>query len=243
MKLRSVTNRFRRGPFRRFLYFRPVSIGLLAVLFMSGGMNATNCETPSPGPGDGPDDPGGPQILPSDHVMGSANARVTVVEYLDFQCPFCGRFARQEFPDLRTQYIDTGLVRWVFRHFPLESECNPNSGDIHPRACDAARASECASDQDAFDEFHDLLFSDQDDLSDARFRDHANTLGLDAAQFDACITGTSKAARVTQDVNSGGALGVAGTPSFFVNGESVSGFRTAEQLGAIIDRKLNEVGG
>ncbi|MCG8407317.1 MAG: DsbA family protein [Phycisphaerales bacterium] len=177
--------------------------------------------------------------MATDHVIGSEDASVTVVEYLDFQCPFCGRFARQEFPDIRARYIDTGLVRWVFRHFPLESECNPNSGNTHPRACDAARASECANDQNAFVEFHDLLFEDQDDLSDNRFGEHANTLGLDAAQFDACITGTSKAARVAQDVNSGNALGVTATPSFFVNGERVSGFQTAEQLGQVIDRKLN----
>lgn len=235
MKQKATTNR----PLRKSLYLTPASAALFVMLFAAGGMNNTDCDNAVPGPG-GPPGPGtGPQILPSDHVLGSDDAAVTVVEYFDFQCPFCGRFARQEFATIKAQYIDTGLIRWVFRHFPLEQECNPPA-NLHPRACESARASECADDQGMFVEFHDLLYEDQDDLSDNRFGEIANTLGLDATQFDACIAGNSKAARVLQDVNSGNALAVSATPTFFVNDEVVSGFQTAAQLSEVIDRKLAE---
>ncbi len=80
-------------------------------------------------------------------------------------------------------------------------------------------------------------------MSDDKFREYADTLGLDRTQFDACIAGTSKAGRIQQDVTSGNALGVSSTPTFFVNEDMVPGFQTATQLGEIIDRKLAEVGG
>jgi len=170
-------------------------------------------------------------MLPTDHVIGDADAKVTIFEYFDYQEPFCGAFARSEFPTLRTQYVHTGLVRWVFRHYP---------GANNARARPAAEAAECAADQGSFMDYHDLLFTDGSDLSDAEFGEHADTLGLDRTEFDACIAGTSKANRIEQDVTSGNALGAPTVPTFFVNGDMISGFRTAEQLGKAIDRKLNE---
>jgi protein-disulfide isomerase len=171
-----------------------------------------------------------PTITSSDHVIGAADAAVTVVEYSDFQCPFCGKFERESFPTLKTQYIDTGKVRWVFRHFPLRT--------IHNRAEAAARATECAGDQVDFFAYKDEIFADQSDLSDARLSTEAVALGANKAQFDACATGSSKAARVQQDVTSGTSLGVSSTPTFIVDGEKFSGFKTAAEFGAILDNKL-----
>jgi len=182
-----------------------------------------------------------PPVLASDHVIGSANAPVTVIEYFDFQCPFCGRFARETFPQIKQQYIDSGMVRFVFRHFPLTN--------IHPRARPAALASECAHDQGLFDAYHDEVFerlgglnSSQiaAELSNAKLKQYATNVGADRATFDPCADGESKGVRVQTDVDSGTALGVSQTPSFVVQNELFAGFRTAEQFSAILDRKLAE---
>jgi NhaA family Na+:H+ antiporter len=227
----------RRGFYRRFV---AVTIGCLLV-GSATGTTGTNCNTvPNPGGGGGGGNNGGvaPTILASDHILGPSNAKVTVVEYSDFECPFCGRFARSEFPTIKANYIDTNKVRWVMRHFPLRN--------IHPRAEPAARASECASDQGAFFEYHDLVFNTTDGssstiLTDQQLAQHAVTLGLNTTDFNNCFPpGDGKAARVQQDVNSGTALGITGTPTFFVNNEMVSGFKTAAQMSEILDRKLAE---
>lgn len=220
--------------------WRPRLLPAIACILLSVamGMNGSDCNVDPGGGGGGGGGTNNIILLASDHIMGAANAPVVVVEYSDFQCPFCGRFARQEFHKLKTNYIDTGKIRFVFRHFPLRN--------IHNRAEAAARATECASDQGKFFEYHDLVFqtlapgTSNTVLTDEQLRLHAQTLGLDLAAFDACFPpGDGKAARVQQDVNSGTALGITGTPTFFVNGQRVNGFQTAEQLGVIIDQKLN----
>lgn len=178
-----------------------------------------------------------PPITADDHILGDVNAPITVIEYADFECPFCGRFARTEFNTIKANYIDTGKVRWVYRHFPLRN--------IHARAEASARASECANDQSSFYPYSDLTFGTVDGsnatiLTDAQLQQHAATLGLNTATFNACFpSGDSKAARVQQDVDSGTALGLTGTPTFFVENERFSGFQTATELGAVIDRRLN----
>lgn len=211
---------------------------LFAALFFAGGMSGGNCTISMPNPGGG--NPGGggttggPQLLPEDHVLGDASASVIVFEYGDMQCPFCGFFARNDFPGIRQTYIDTGKIRFVFRHFPLAQ---------HDRADDAARASECAADQGMFFEFHDLVFLDLKDNiapTDARLRELADSLGLDLAQFDACFPpGDAKRPRVQQDVASGQALGVSATPTFFVNGVLTDRTNLTKE----IDRQLNALGG
>lgn len=163
--------------------------------------------------------------------MGDANAPVTVVEYTDIQCPFCGRWAREEFASFKSQYIDTGKVRFVIRHFPLRN--------IHPQAEPAARASECSADQSAFFEFVDSCYADQSDLSNTGLRAKALGLSLNMTDFDACFPpADAKATRVQTDVTSGNALGITGTPTFFINARRASGFQTTAQLGVIIEQEL-----
>ena len=220
---------------------------LLAACCVACGMNGSSCNVTMPGGGGGGGS-NGPTILlqQNDHFLGSANAKVVVIEYGDFECPFCGSFARMHFPTFRSQYVDTGMVRWVFRHFPLRN--------IHSRAEPAARASECASDQGDFVVYHDLIYNTTDAngtiLTDDQLRDHAQTMGLDLTTFDACYPpGNSKSTRVQTDVNSGTALGVTGTPTFFVgiatnattvsNADTVAG-AVPDDLMDAIDRKLAE---
>ena len=141
-----------------------------------------------------------------DHIRGTIDARVTLVEYGDYECPHCGRAA----PAVK-HVLDAfdGQVRFVFRHLPLP--------DVHPNAALAAEATEAAAAQGAFWPMHDLLFEHQDALKLADLIRYAAQLGLDTAQFEEDLRTAKFAPRVAKDVNSAEEAGVAGTPTFFVN--------------------------
>jgi Na+/H+ antiporter NhaA/protein-disulfide isomerase len=141
-----------------------------------------------------------------DHVRGSIDAPVTVVEYGDFECPYCG----QAEPVVRELLRDFGDVRYVWRHLPLN--------DVHPRAELAAEAAEAAHDQGAFWEMHDLLLENQDALRAGDLIGYAEQLGLDVGRFTEDLGAHSGAPRVAEDVDSADLSGVSGTPTFFVNG-------------------------
>ncbi|MFH1417545.1 MAG: thioredoxin domain-containing protein [Planctomycetota bacterium] len=170
-----------------------------------------------------------PIILDSDHVLGNANAPVTVVEYSSFSCHWCGLFARDEFATLEARYVDTGQVRWVFRSLLSMGD----SAQVLP-AC----AVECAADQGRYFDYRERLFENRGDLSESALKEHATALGIERAAFDDCLDGESKIARVQQDVDSGFALGADSTPTFFIDGEMVRGYQTADEFGAVIDRHL-----
>ena len=141
-----------------------------------------------------------------DHIRGSADARVTLVEYGDFECPYCGRAESV----IRELLSDFGDVRYVWRHLPL--------ADVHPHAQRAAEAAEAAAEQGAFWEMHDLLFQHQDALRPSDLEGYARSLGLDAERFNEELRTNDYAARVADDVDSADLSGVSGTPTFFVNG-------------------------
>jgi Na+/H+ antiporter NhaA len=146
-----------------------------------------------------------------DHMRGPADAPVTVVEYGDFECPYCGRAE----PVVRQLLREFGDVRYVWRHLPLT--------DVHPRARLAAEASEAAADQGAFWELHDLLLTHQDALTAEDLIAYAEQLGLDVARFASDLQAHVGAARVAEDVDSADLSGVSGTPTFFVNGHRHQG--------------------
>ena len=129
------------------------------------------------------------------------------VEFSDFQCPFCQRHWQQTYGQLDRDYIATGKVRYVFRHFPLER--------IHPQALKAGEAAECAAAQGKFWEMHDRLFLNQQALMPADLVKHAEALGLDETQFTSCLDG-QMTARVRADLAMGAQAGVTATPNFFV---------------------------
>jgi protein-disulfide isomerase len=139
---------------------------------------------------------------------GSPNAPVTIVEFSDFQCPFCGRHFQQTFDPLEREYIATGKVRYVFRHFPLER--------IHPQAFKAAEAAECAGEQGKFWEMHDRLFANQQALLPDNLLMHAQAVGLDSRRFAACFAGQAATARVRADMALASQAGVTATPNFFL---------------------------
>ncbi len=141
-----------------------------------------------------------------DHIRGSLDSLLTVVEYGDFECPFCGQAENV----VRELLADFGDVRYVWRHLPLH--------DVHPHAQLAAEAAEAAAEQDAFWEMHDLLFDNQDTLRAHELVRHAETLGLDVERFREDLNRHLGASRVAEDLDSADLSGVTGTPTFFING-------------------------
>jgi protein-disulfide isomerase len=157
-----------------------------------------------------------------DHVRGAEDAPVTVVEYGDFECPYCG----QAEPVVRELLADFGDVRYVWRHLPLN--------DVHPHAQLAAEAAEAAAAQDAFWEMHDLLLDHQDALRVRDLVGYAEELGLDVERFRRDLQKHVGAARIAGDVDSADLSGVSGTPTFFVNGRRHYGAYDITTLSAAV---------
>ena len=158
-----------------------------------------------------------------DHIRGAPGAPVTLVEYGDFECPYCGR-AEPAIRELLAQWGDD--LRYVFRHLPLS--------DVHPWAQLAAEAAEAAGAQGAFWEMHDLLLAHQGELTPSSLRRYARELGLDVERFSEELRRRAYAARVGEDVVSADASGVSGTPSFFINGRRHNGVYDVATLSAAV---------
>ncbi|HET7291289.1 MAG TPA: thioredoxin domain-containing protein [Vicinamibacteria bacterium] len=163
-------------------------------------------------------------------TKGSAGAPVTIVEFSDFECPFCVR-ARATLKRIAEVYGDK--VRIAFRDYPL-----PN----HAKAPKAAEAADCAGDQGKFWEMHDKLFGASPKLDVADLKRYAGELGLDAAGFDACLDDGRHAASVKADVEAGAGYGVSATPAFFINGRLLSGAQPFERFAEVIDDELQRTG-
>jgi protein-disulfide isomerase len=151
-------------------------------------------------------------VTARDHARGQPDAPVTIVEYGDYECPYCGR----THPLVKRLLAERPqLVRFIFRHFPLNS--------VHPHASSAALAAEAAHAQGRFWEMHDLLFKHQDDLADADLLSYALKTGLEIYRFESDLAGQRGARRIQDDVESGKQSGVTGTPTLFINGRRYSG--------------------
>ena len=164
-----------------------------------------------------------------DHVRGPADATVTLVEYGDFQCPYCGE-AYPVVRELQERFGDQ--LRFVFRHMPL--------ADLHPRAPFAAEAAEAAAVQGRFWEMHDRLFEHRLELSDSDLREHAKAAGVpDSERFDTELRDGVYAERVEEDYRSGAQSGVPSTPRFFVNGMIHLGSASYSELSEAISVELS----
>ncbi len=168
-------------------------------------------------------------LIDDDPMLGSANAKVTIVEFSEFVCPFCGRFARETFPQIKANYIDTGKVKFVFRDFI-----------VHASAQIASEASQCAYEQgnDKYWAYNEKLFSNQSALDIGSLKAHAAALGLDTAKFDACLDSGKYKNEVDKDTSDGEAYGVTGTPTFFINGKKLVGAQPYAKFQAEIDAAL-----
>lgn len=160
------------------------------------------------------------QVADSDHIRGNKNAKITIVEFSDLQCPFCSKF-HTTMNQVMAAYPNE--VRWVFKHFPL---------NFHQYAQKSAEASECAAEQGKFWEYIDNIFTNQSSLNADYLATAAKAAGLNTSQFDSCLSSGKYAGKVSSDYSLGQQSGVSGTPASFINGELVSGavpFETIKQ--------------
>ncbi len=166
-----------------------------------------------------------------DAFLGKEDAPITIVEFSDFQCPFCSRFDEDTLPELKEKYIDTGKVKFVYRDYPLE---------FHQYAQKAAEASECADEQGKYWEYHDILFKNQDKLTVDDLKKYTAELKLDTTKFNECLDSSKYKEEVEKDFNDGQSYGVSGTPAFFVNGILISGAQPFSAFEEIIEQELNK---
>jgi len=168
--------------------------------------------------------------VPSDGFpsLGPADAPIVIVEFSDFQCPFCKRFYDETYQQLLSAY--PGKIRFVYRHLPLTS--------IHPEAFPSAEASMCANEQNAFAEYHDKLFENQDRLGRELYTQIASDLNLDTATFEDCLNTEKYKDLVQQDSDFALNLGVQSTPTFFINGLAIVGAQPLEAFKQVIDKEL-----
>jgi len=158
---------------------------------------------------------------------GPETAPIDMIEFSDFQCPYC----ESAFPTVNQVLSTYGdRIHFTYRHYPLA---------IHPRARPAAEASQCAAEQGKFWQFHDRLFGDQSRLSDEDFKQYAVQLGLDTAQFNACVDSHKYSGEIENDIHAGDEAGVSGTPAFYINGRMLSGAQPFEAFKSVIDEELN----
>ena len=181
--------------------------------------------------------------IDDDPIRGDQNASVTIVEFSDFQCPFCARFHIQTLPLILEQYVKTGKVKLVYRDFPIQN--------IHPNAISAAVASECAHEQGKYWEYHDTLFENQQVWNNAEttsaitiFKEFATELELNQEQFYSCLDSGKYTDEISNDLKDGRTYGITGSPGFFIGNEEIgfvkiNGAQPFVAFKSIIDSPLN----
>jgi protein-disulfide isomerase len=165
--------------------------------------------------------------------LGDANAKVQIVEYADFQCPFCGRHHQLVAPDLIKNYVDTGKATYIYKHLAF----------LGNESVWSAIAAECAADQGKFWEYHDYLFTHQNGENQGAFNKDkliafGKELALDMTQFEACVNSDATFDRVRADSEEGQKLGVSSTPTFFVNGKPLVGLTSPDEFKQVIEQAL-----
>ena len=189
--------------------------------------------------------PTGPIRISADNdpIIGNPDAKITIIEFSDFQCPFCARFHIQTLPSIMSEYIEQGKVKLVFRDFPIQS--------IHPNALPASVAAECANEQGKFKEMHDILFENQNKWNRVEtanvlsvFSQYASQMQMNQEIFDSCLTNGKYIEEIRKDLEDGRNYGVSGTPGFFIGNDKVGyvelkGAQPFESFKKVIDSQLD----
>ena len=152
--------------------------------------------------------------IDDDPFLGDFKAPITLIEFSDYQCPFCGRFFQNTLPLLKKEYIETGTLKYVFRDFPLP---------FHKEAQKAAEAAQCAGDQGRYWEMHDLIFQNQKAMKVEDLKGHAESLGLNIGDFNRCLDGGKYTEEIKKDRADGQKAGVQGTPGFILGRSTEDG--------------------
>ena len=178
----------------------------------------------------------------NDPVIGKLDAPITIIEFSDFQCPFCAKFHIDTLPSIMNEYIKNGQVKLVFRDFQIQS--------IHPNALPASVAAECANEQKKFKEMHDVLFEKQNEWSNQNiesvmntFSQYASDLGLEEKAFDSCLKNGKYIEEIQKDLDDGRTYGISGTPGFFIGNDQIGfielkGAQPFENFKKVIDNQL-----
>ena len=180
--------------------------------------------------------------LKNNPVIGSPNAPITIIEFSDFQCPFCAKFHMQTLPSIMEKYINEGTVKLVFKDFPIQS--------IHPNAVPASIAAECANEQGKFEQMYHVLFKKQKEWSNLEtshvivsFNQYASEIQLDEEKFDSCLRNGKYIEEIQKDLDEGRTFGITGTPGFFIGNEKtgfveLKGAQPFESFKKVIDNQL-----
>ena len=208
-----------------------IIIGILAIiLIISFASNSKTDSQNSPPTGQATGDTTRVQVsVDDDDFLGDANAPVTIIEFSDYECPFCARFYEDALQQIKEKYVDTGKVKFIYRDFPLS---------FHTNAQKAAEAAECAGDQGKYYEMHNMLFESGVDGGVTAFKQYATNIGLNSNEFDVCLDSGKYYDEVQNDIKDGSAAGVRGTPATFVNGILVSGAQPFSVFEQIIEAEL-----
>ena len=179
----------------------------------------------------------------NDPIIGNPDAKISIIEFSDFQCPFCARFHIQTLPSILEEYIDQGKVKLVFRDFPIQS--------IHPNAFPASVAAECANEQGKFREMHDKLFDNQNQWNRLQtvdavlmFNQYAEEIKLDQEIFEPCLSNGKYIDEIKKDLEDGRDYGVSGTPGFFIGNDEIGyvelkGAQPFDSFKKVIDAQLD----
>jgi protein-disulfide isomerase len=223
---RAVTRRVTRGPWvvGIIIVVALVAVGaVIAVSQMTQGSDDAEAEAEVERLGD----------IPSEgRILGEASAPVKMIELSDYRCPWCGRFARETEPEIQREYIATGKVQLEFRNMVVEGEASAL----------AAEAAECANEQGQYWDYHYMLYDNQQTFDAGVLKGFAEELGLDQEAFGECLDSHRHRQLVIDETMAGREAGVTGTPSFFVNGELVVGYRSFEDFRPLIEDALREAG-
>ena len=224
-------------------YLVPGAVVLAGAIIAAAVIYAGNPRSgaPAPSPGTAPRENiagNAGDLADDDPLLGNPEAPVTVVEFSDFQCPFCRQLWRDALPQIKEKYIKTGKVKFVYRDFPIVS--------IHDMAQTYAEAAECADEQGKFWLMHDTIFEEQDrrgqgtvsGISATDVKRWAKEIGLDGNAFDECLNSEKYRTEVERDLAAGQGAGVSGTPATFINGRLISGAVPFPQFEAAIDAAL-----
>jgi protein-disulfide isomerase len=159
---------------------------------------------------------------PDNPIKGKEEAAITLVEFSDYQCPFCLRHFQNTLPQLEKEYIETGKIRYVFRNFPI--------ANLHPQALNAAEAANCAGEQQKYWEMHDRLFANAGQLAPENLIDNASAIGLNIEAFQACLQSGRQVQEIQRDIEEGSKLGVNGTPAFFLGVSDGSNIKAIKRI-------------
>ncbi|MBR9705698.1 DsbA family protein [Candidatus Pacearchaeota archaeon] len=170
-------------------------------------------------------------IMSSGAILGDSDAKVTITEYSDYECPFCARFFTGAYPQIKSEYIETGKVKLEFKDFPLS---------FHANAQKAAEAAKCSGEQDKYFQMHDKLFGLGVVGGVNTFKKYAKDIDLDTDKFDQCLDSGKYASQVQAEFREGQQKGVSGTPTFFINDQKIVGAQPFEAFQQIIEQELNK---